>query len=317
MKQTVAAVVVTYNRKEMLLKCLKGILSQTHPVDALFIIDNASTDDTLPLLIREGYLPSMAALADNESNVQTSLPLSDSPNKTVFVYYYRLRKNRGSAGGFREGMKQAYHQGYEWVWTMDDDVIPQAAALENQLKYHQVSRCIHPVRVNPDGTPFPEHLHINPPENGNGFFEVESCCFEGLLVHRDVLSRVGFPDGRFFIVLDDKEYGLRISTQTPIIYVRNAKFIKQISPVTAQIGNQVREVMPVWKLYYLVRNLFLIRSSHPHREFSGWAIVRKILRITFMNVIYYPNRFKALRNIAFGVWDGLNGKFGQTTRNLQ
>ena len=42
----IVAVVVTYNRKQLLLECLTAILSQSMPVHKLIIIDNASTDGT-------------------------------------------------------------------------------------------------------------------------------------------------------------------------------------------------------------------------------------------------------------------------------
>ena len=41
----VAAVVVTYNRLELLKECLEKLLSQTSPCDVL-IVDNASSDGT-------------------------------------------------------------------------------------------------------------------------------------------------------------------------------------------------------------------------------------------------------------------------------
>ena len=51
----VSAVVVTFNRKELLIECLEALRRQTRPLDALYIIDNASTDGTEELL--EGRIP--------------------------------------------------------------------------------------------------------------------------------------------------------------------------------------------------------------------------------------------------------------------
>jgi rhamnopyranosyl-N-acetylglucosaminyl-diphospho-decaprenol beta-1,3/1,4-galactofuranosyltransferase len=51
--ETVAAVVVTYNRKELLRQCLGGILAQTRPVDAIYVVDNASTDGTDQMIAAE------------------------------------------------------------------------------------------------------------------------------------------------------------------------------------------------------------------------------------------------------------------------
>ena len=42
----IAAVVVTYNRKEQLLDCLNAIAHQTFKPAKVFIIDNASSDGT-------------------------------------------------------------------------------------------------------------------------------------------------------------------------------------------------------------------------------------------------------------------------------
>ena len=44
----VEAVVVTYNRKEMLIQCLDAILNQTSEVDKVIVIDNNSTDNIIP-----------------------------------------------------------------------------------------------------------------------------------------------------------------------------------------------------------------------------------------------------------------------------
>ena len=43
MKRT-AAVIVTYNRKAMLQRCLRALCTQTAGVPELWVIDNASTD---------------------------------------------------------------------------------------------------------------------------------------------------------------------------------------------------------------------------------------------------------------------------------
>jgi GT2 family glycosyltransferase len=55
-KETVCAVVVTYNRKNLLIECLEGLRKQTRPVDAICLVDNASTDGTPDLLLEKGYI---------------------------------------------------------------------------------------------------------------------------------------------------------------------------------------------------------------------------------------------------------------------
>ena len=42
----VCAFVLTRNRKELLVECVRALLAQTHPVDLVIVLDNASTDGT-------------------------------------------------------------------------------------------------------------------------------------------------------------------------------------------------------------------------------------------------------------------------------
>ena len=79
MKRT-AAVIVTYNRKAMLQRCLRALCTQTAGVPELWVIDNASTDGTAELV------------------AQLNLPT---------MHYYNTGKNLGGAGGFACGIQQA------------------------------------------------------------------------------------------------------------------------------------------------------------------------------------------------------------------
>ena len=56
MNPGVTAVVVTYNRKDLLIECLEAIQSQSYPVSSILLIDNASTDGTHDALNDKGFL---------------------------------------------------------------------------------------------------------------------------------------------------------------------------------------------------------------------------------------------------------------------
>ena len=105
----VCAVVVTYNRKEILQECVNAILNQTVKVAKLIIVDNNSTDGTEEFLEEKG--------------------IRNIPD----IEYMKLPQNIGGAGGFYEGMKKAAAYKPDWVWIMDDDVIPKENALEELL----------------------------------------------------------------------------------------------------------------------------------------------------------------------------------------
>ncbi|MDQ6623533.1 MAG: glycosyltransferase [Verrucomicrobiota bacterium] len=81
---SVCAVVVTYNRRELLRECVAALLAQTQQVEKILIVNNASTDGTVEMLAAE-------------------FPTSRHPQMEVLT----LPVNIGGAGGFRAGMLAA------------------------------------------------------------------------------------------------------------------------------------------------------------------------------------------------------------------
>ncbi|MCX7699187.1 MAG: glycosyltransferase, partial [Candidatus Goldbacteria bacterium] len=55
-QKRVCAIVVTYNRKNLLIECLEALRKQTKVLDGIYIIDNCSTDGTAELLKELGYI---------------------------------------------------------------------------------------------------------------------------------------------------------------------------------------------------------------------------------------------------------------------
>ena len=109
--ERVAAVVVTYNRKELLARCIEALLGQQNAVCDILIVDNASTDGT------GAYL---AAL--NEPRVHSR----------------STGANLGGAGGFNFGIRWAVEAGYDLVWIMDDDTLPHPDSLAQLLAAHTI-----------------------------------------------------------------------------------------------------------------------------------------------------------------------------------
>src|SRR5215208_4045769 len=107
---SVAAVVVTYNRRVLLVECLAALARQTHAVDRIVVVDNASTDGT----------PDAVAEADAD--------------------LLRLRRNGGGAEGFHYGVREALAEEPEWIWLMDDDCEPADDALECLLASRAAQR---------------------------------------------------------------------------------------------------------------------------------------------------------------------------------
>ena len=203
MSERVCAVIVTYNRKDLLRECLNAVLGQTRPPEHVLVVDNASTDGTSEMLKEE--FPQVEVL--------------------------RLPKNQGGAGGFHEGMKRAYEMGFDWLWIMDDDTIPYPQALEALLtevpliqrvantqplllasKVVWKDGTLHPVNT---PYPYPSFKDIlSFLDSAVPFCRVRFASFVSLLIHREGVARVGLPCKDFFIYADDLEYTARFTRKT-------------------------------------------------------------------------------------------------------
>ncbi|HET6165608.1 MAG TPA: glycosyltransferase, partial [Marmoricola sp.] len=99
----VVAVVVTWNRRELLQESLAAVHGQTHPPAAIVVVDNASDDGTSELL---------------DSAYAGELGLD----------VVHLRANTGGAGGFAVGVERALVHHPDLVWLLDDDTVPTPTA---------------------------------------------------------------------------------------------------------------------------------------------------------------------------------------------
>lgn len=290
----IAAIVVTYNRKELLKQAVEGILRQERPVDQIFVIENASTDGT-----EEAFKKELGA--------------------NPLITYVKLAENTGSAGGFYEGAKRAYEWGADWIWFLDDDIYPTPSCLEGMLKYQNISKCIHPSKKDLHGKEFiwenlydpaicrasffPENISFN---NGKDFTFVNIGCFEGMLIHRDIVGKIGFPDPRFFTAGDDTGYGFLASLYTNVIYVRDA-CITKLLPLSGQIK-------PAY-LYYAVRNEFILKEySQRYGLFKAHFFYPFLISFCLYTSIKQTIRNRSLKTIWYvwkGFFHGLRGRFGK------
>ncbi|MDT0167625.1 glycosyltransferase family 2 protein [Pseudarthrobacter sp. BRE9] len=234
---TVAAVVVSYNRKDLLEKCLVALEGQTRPLDEIIVIDNSSTDGA-PELVKESF-PEVK-LFDTGSNV-------------------------GGAGGFAWGVELAIAHGHEYAWLMDDDAEPELDALEPLMElagsasepYSFLASMVtlggHTINT---GNPpvFSNDISRQVSANLKGAIAIDAATFVGVLVNLDVARQTHLPQRDFFIWVDDTEYTLRLSRIAPAVMVRESR-IKH--PLSKSGSNDMG-----WRLFYFLRNkLWLIRTD--------------------------------------------------------
>ena len=197
-EQKILAVVVTYNRKQLLLECIDHLLHQTIGQNIkILIIDNASSDGTYQVL----------------------KPYIDKN----FITYINTGSNLGGAGGFEYGVRQASKENCDYVWLMDDDSMPEPNAaeylLEYALKIHKFGFLSSYVKW-VDGSPCVMNLQRKDIMQKITSFDkkvikIEIATFVSMFIPMKVIYEFGAPIGEFFIWGDDWEYTRRISKQLP------------------------------------------------------------------------------------------------------
>ncbi|MGF7119166.1 glycosyltransferase family 2 protein [Methanobacterium oryzae] len=271
-KESVCAVVVTYNRKELLLECLEALKNQKYPLDAIYLVDNASTDDTTCLLLKKGYLKELPPEKLNE-NWESNLTINNTNNQELSIYYVRMSENTGGAGGFHEGVKRAYEKGYDWLWLMDDDTITTPNSLNNLLNKIELvkekvgfacskvllNETVHWMNI-PKTRRFINKTPFNSYDN-LGILMVESASFVSVLISKIIIRDVGFPLKEFFIWADDIEYTERITKKGYMgIYVKDSVVYHKNEGYYNIISDNNRNS---WKYFYGVRNnLYIIKKRN-------------------------------------------------------
>lgn len=238
-------VVVTFNRADHLDALLESVAALSPAPGGVVVVDNASTDETPAVLGRW-----QQRLGDR-------------------LTILRQQENTGGAGGFSAGVEAAYAAGAEWLWLMDDDVTVLPDALARLAPWAARFGCVTGRRYDFDGRPFRWQNRFSDvlgvplalrgdPFQPDGWFEQTAGNFEGMLVHRDVVARIGLPDPRFFIVWDDAVYGWLAHRETRAAVVdefvmRRARAVRQ-----REVGSRNLNATSDLYRFHVMRNRALV-----------------------------------------------------------
>lgn len=204
--QKVVAVVVAYNREDLLAQCLDGLAEQTTPPAAVVVVDNASTDGSLDV----------------------------ARSHRVGAHVVSMPENTGGAGGFTAGIARALGRfpDADWVWLMDDDTIPTPTALAELLTaaeaYPGQPALLASRAVWRDGTEHPMNRPRTRPglarryhdaAAASGARQIRTASFVSVLIDARAVREDGLPRAAYFLWNDDFEFTARILRRRVGLYV--------------------------------------------------------------------------------------------------
>ncbi len=286
MEKTIA-VIVSYNRRQLLSECVDALRNQTQSLDAILVVNNGSTDDT------EVWLK-------NQQDIQ-----------------FITQENVGSSGGFNTAIEWAYKNGYTWIWCMDDDGYPKEDALENLLSAEINTLCLRNCAVlnKEDKKSFvwntKNFATIDEVDN-NLLFGVGHP-FNGTLIHRNIVERVGLPRRALFLWGDETEYFQRIVSRNKIPVCTVASSI-HYHPASAFTYKNDWDFTKNWKMYFYVRNRLHIHQSKFNNKaqalFNYCCFLAAMIGVVL--VFQKTDKFKKLGFIIWPAVDAFSNNFSQT-----
>ena len=247
----IAAVVVTYNRKALLERVIQCLKASTVAVD-IIVVNNGSTDGTAEWLAAQSGLRVI-----HQANV-------------------------GGSGGFYTGILAAFDAGADLIWCMDDDVFPATDCLATLLTEKQtlgervgilcprrmqrgevfVNECRQLDLTHTFASLHKRRLTATEPVP----VDIEGMVFEGPLISREVVEKIGLPNKDLFIFFDDTDYSYRaVQAGFRVVYVPDAVLEKEkfFTSDTWVVKQQKKK----WKRRYQIRNAAYF-NHHYGRHFG-------------------------------------------------
>jgi rhamnopyranosyl-N-acetylglucosaminyl-diphospho-decaprenol beta-1,3/1,4-galactofuranosyltransferase len=280
----VTAVVVTYNRRDLLLEALAAVHAQSRAADAVIVVDNASADGTAAAVRSQFPGVHLAELTRNWGGAGgfaygISLALGgvvgSGPAERGVVGSGPAERGVVGSGPAERGVAGpglAEPGGADLLWLMDDDTVPEPGALRALL----AARDAYPGRqpaliasrvVWTDGRAHPMNTPRVKPfvSNGEraaaaaaGGTPIRSASFVSILVDAAECQRRGLPQADYFLWNDDFEFTTRLLRGNVGMLCPASVAVHK----TATFG--ATNVDPGQRFFYEVRNkIWMLRTRAP------------------------------------------------------
>ncbi|MFT3909266.1 MAG: glycosyltransferase [Ferruginibacter sp.] len=272
--EKVIALIVSHNRQTLLSECVSALRNQSRKPDAILVINNGSTDNTAEWLRSQPDI------------------------------LHITQENEGPGHAFSTAINWAYKNGYSWMWCMDDDGYPQKDALQNLLNVDTPDRSLlNCAVINKED----KRSFVWKTKNYKTIDEVNEPLikgfghpFNGTLIHRAIVEKVGTPKPGLFLWGDETEYYYRVvkKYQIPIYTVTNSI---HYHPAAAFSYKKDWDFKSSWKIYFYVRNRFHINKSRFSNKIM--AALHYLFFITaFAGTIMVYQKTDRVKKLNFLIW---------------
>lgn len=295
--KTTGIVICNYNKCDYVLGCIQSVLeSKTNDYD-LYVVDNASTDDSAEK-IQELYGDRLNLIVNEE--------------------------NLGGSGGFNTGIRKVVSAGYKYVWCLDNDVLVDEEALTYLVKFldeHEETGMVgskvyhmeNPDYVQQFGITIDfnelcvEAKYLNEFEDGTMpevvYSDAVAAC--SVLVRTSLIKEIGPMPEANFLYWDDTEWGYRCNRAG----YKVASYGK--SKVLHAMGAK-KESVNTFPVYYAWRNwinFFIKYTPEEDMERVAETFIQSVFEIVYGG--YYRGEYNKAKTVMYAYDDALHGVYGK------
>lgn len=295
--KTTGIVICNYNKCDYVLGCIQSVLeSKTDDYD-LYVVDNASTDDSVEK-IQELYGDRLNLIVNEE--------------------------NLGGSGGFNTGIRKVVSAGYKYVWCLDNDVLVDEEALTYLVKFldeHEETGMVgskvyhmeNPDYVQQFGITIDfnelcvEAKYLNEFEDGTMpevvYSDAVAAC--SVLVRTSLIKEIGPMPEANFLYWDDTEWGYRCNRAG----YKVASYGK--SKVLHAMGAK-KESVNTFPVYYAWRNwinFFIKYTPEEDMERVAETFIQSVFEIVYGG--YYRGEYNKAKTVMYAYDDALHGVYGK------
>lgn len=328
----VAAVTVTYGRRWKYLRRVIERLREDPWIGPIVVVDNAALDPVSQAVAEAGW-------AERVSVVE-------------------IGENAGSARGYKVGIREVLARPeVDFVFLLDDDNLPRPDALDRLMRVHR-AKGSHPchalLALRPDRSDFvraargerrirvrensflgfhalevPEKIRRKllqhdwagqPRDAPDRVCRVQYAPYGGLLLHRDLISRIGLPDEAFYLYSDDHEYSSRIEEHGGELWLCSGSIVDDIERSWHIGASKVHPLFDLdaseMRVYYSTRNRvyfehtrFVVRPAI--YAFNKWLYLLSTFGLSVARAGEVRRRARRLRFVIGSAARGARGELGR------
>jgi len=290
-----AIIILNWNAADDTIRCLRHIASWKNLRPAVWVVDNASSDDSVEIIS------------------------SACPN----VHLVRNATNLGFAGGNNRGILEALSLGDVPILLLNNDAFIEeedATRLLDTLQEHEQIGFVGPLLFaasRPDkllaaGGRNPvlhHHTHILELTTGEPVRIVECVPGTVLVVRAEVIRTVG---------LLDEDYFFNMEVADLCIQARQAGYVSVIDTRARAFHDTSRSsaFRETLYAYYIIRNRFLLtRKFYGGSKFLLYAFWT-LYSLALIVKLQLEEKPAAARAVCLGLFDGLSGRFGRQNERV-